>query len=481
VTTDVLPFSAQYCKKPGGQSAWHSKVLYCGAVLHVSGSRTDYSFAGTRPAVPLDALSPASESFCGQKIYVRSITNEAVPGESQVSVVEVALPPSASSSDTLLRRIAILLFILVAGVLTVFGYYASSICITVVLAGFLAILCDPLVVILQKLHLPRGIAAAGIVLAGMSLVGLLGYVLYGKAMTFAEELPVYASKIQQTIEPISRKIQAFQQSAGNLTNDVHPTKKVPEVRLQQSPTWPDYLVRGVGSVWGALIIAGVVPFLMFFMICTKDQMAIRLNDLFTSRIDAARFITNLNQTIRGFVVGNLVVGSVMAAATSLVLWGVGIKGAIPLGIASGLLNLLPFLGLIASLALPLAAALLQFNTPGPYIVITLTILLLHVVCANVLIPKFIANRVSIGPVAATVGILFWGWLWGVMGLLLAVPLTALIKLVADLHPSFCHFSNMLALTPRPTPRWVRYGETALERAIPSLRPRPGKVPVARKP
>jgi predicted PurR-regulated permease PerM len=152
------------------------------------------------------------------------------------------------------------------------------------------------------------------------------------------------------------------------------------------------------------------------------------------------------------------------------------KGAIPLGIASGLLNLLPFLGLIFSLALPFAAAILQFHTPGPYIVITLTILFLHVMSANLLIPKFIATRVSIGPVAATVGILFWGWLWGVMGLLLAVPLTAFVKLVADLHPSFCHLSNMLALTPRPIPRWVRYGETALERAVPYLRGRPGTKP-----
>ena len=403
----------------------------------------------------------------------------AVAEQSQVRMLEMVPPSSTSSSDKLLSRIATLLFVLVAGVLTVFGYYASSICITVLLAGFLAILFDPLVVKLEKLHLPRGVAAAGIVLLGMGLIGLLGYALYGRAMSFAEELPVYASTIQQTIEPISRKIQDFQQSAGNLTNNVHPTKKVPEVRLQESPTWPDYLVRGVGSVSGALIIAGVVPFLTFFMLCTKDQMAIRMDGLFSSRGDAARFITNLSQMIRGFVAGNLIVGSVMAVATTLVLRGVGMKGAIPLGIASGLLNLLPFLGLIASLALPLAAALLQFNTPGPYIVITLTILFLHVVSANLLIPKFIANRLSIGPVAATVGILFWGWLWGVMGLLLAVPLTAFIKLVADLHPSLCHLSNMLALTPRPTPRWVRYGETALERAIPSLRPRPGKVPVAR--
>jgi predicted PurR-regulated permease PerM len=228
---------------------------------------------------------------------VRNMSTAAEPN--QISIPEMA-SSLTSSSDKLLSRIAILLFILVAGLLTLFGYYASSICITVILAGFLAILFDPLVVKLERLHIPRSLAAASIVLTGIGLIGLLGYGLYGRAMSFAEQLPVYTSTIQQTIAPISRKLQNLQQSAGNLTNDVHPTKKIPEVRIQESPTWPDYLVRGVGSVWGALIIAGVVPFLTFFMLCTKDQMAIRTNGLFNSRIDAARFITNLNQMTHHF-------------------------------------------------------------------------------------------------------------------------------------------------------------------------------------
>jgi predicted PurR-regulated permease PerM len=402
------------------------------------------------------------------------LNKSAVAEQSQVHVVELALPSSISPSEKLLRRIATLLFILVVGLLAVFGYYASSLCITVVLAAFLAILFDPVVVLLEKLRLPRSVAAAAVLLAGMGLIGLLGYGLYGKTISFAEEIPVYTAKIRQTIEPISRNLQQFQQNAGSLTNEVQPAKKVPEIRLEESPTWPAYLVRGAGSVWGVLIIGGVVPFLAFFMLCSKNQMASRMDALFSSRIDTTRFITSLNQMIRGFVAGNLIVGSVMAVATTLMLMGLGVKGAIPLGIASGLLNLLPFLGLIFSLALPLAAALLQFSTPGPYIIITLTVLFLHVVSANLLIPKFIATRVSIGPVAATIGILFWGWLWGVMGLLLAVPLTALVKLVADLHPSLCHLSNMLALTPRPMPRWVRYGETIVERTVPYLRGRPEK-------
>ena len=209
--------------------------------------------------------------------------------QSQLHEVDLTPPSSTSSSEKLLRRIASLLFILVAGLPTVFGYYASSLCITVVLAAFLAILFDPVVVLLEKLHLPRSVAAATVVLSGMGLIGLLGCGLYGKTISFAEEIPVYTAKIRQTIGPISRNLQQFQQSAGSLTNDVQPAKKVPEIRLQESPTWPAYLVRGAGSVWGVLIIGGVVPFLAFFMLCSKNQMVVRMDALFSSRIDTTRF------------------------------------------------------------------------------------------------------------------------------------------------------------------------------------------------
>jgi predicted PurR-regulated permease PerM len=123
------------------------------------------------------------------------VTNKStVAAQNQQRVTEIALPSSISTSDRLLSRIATLLFLLVAGMLTVFGYYASSICFTVVLAAFLAILFDPVVVKLEKLRLPRGVAAAVVVLAGMGLIGLLGQQFYGRGVTLAEGLPVYISK-----------------------------------------------------------------------------------------------------------------------------------------------------------------------------------------------------------------------------------------------------------------------------------------------
>ncbi len=91
----------------------------------------------------------------------------------------------------------------------------------------------------------------------------------------------------------------------------------------------------------------------------------------------------------------------------LLLLALGMEGAFALGIVSGFLNLIPFLGAVLASVIPLLAATLQFGTAGPFLIIAGTILTLHLVSANLLIPKLIRSRVNIGPVAATVGMLFW--------------------------------------------------------------------------
>jgi predicted PurR-regulated permease PerM len=384
-------------------------------------------------------------------------------------IVRRAAPPG-SANEKYLPRISGLLLVIAAGVLIAFCFFASSICITVALAAFLSILVDPIVISLERVRIPRALAAGLLLIAGMALLGFGGYKLYGKASDLAEVLPGYAGQLQQVLAPLNRKIEKMKQSAGSLGND-GAQKKVPEVQVRETVSWPSYLVRGVGSVWGALIIAGVVPFLMFFMLTRKEHISGRLLEILGERIDVPNFAHRVNEMVRGYVVGNLIIGSVMSMCTVLMLLALHMKGAISIGIASGFLNLIPFLGLLLALALPITAALLQYVGPSAYFVIVGTILLLHFFSANLLVPRFVGTRVSIGPVVATIGMLFWGWLWGVMGLLLAVPLTAFVKLVADTHPSLQHVSNILAVKPRPVAWWVQYSESKMRGAIPYLRQR----------
>jgi predicted PurR-regulated permease PerM len=90
----------------------------------------------------------------------------------------------------------------------------------------------------------------------------------------------------------------------------------------------------------------------------------------------------------------------------------------------------------------------QFSAISTFLVIIAITVLLHLIAANMLVPRLIGSRVSVGPVAVTVGMLFWGWLWGIFGLLLAVPLTAFVKLMAETQPALVPVASILAESPR---------------------------------
>ena len=381
----------------------------------------------------------------------------------------------------LLSRIAWLLWAIVLVLLMAFCFFASSFCITLLLAAFLAILVDPLVTHLARLRVPRSVSAATIIVAGMLFFCFLTYTSYNRISNFVEAMPQYAERIRDAIRPLSQKIARVQETAVTLNPETPAntsTKKIAEVKVKEPASWPSYIIRGVGPVWGAAIIIGVVPFLMFFNLLRKDQMNQRLESSLGDIIDVPQFVGRVTKMVRGFAVGNFLIGSAMAAVTVLVLLALKVQGALVLGAISGFLNLIPFLGVILAVLVPVAAALLQFDTAGPFVIIALTVVCLHIISANFLIPKIIGSRVSIGPVAATAGILFWGWLWGLMGILLAVPLTAFVKIVADCHPSLIHISNLLAESPRPVSPWINSRRETSYKTVPFIHKR---IPAKAKP
>jgi predicted PurR-regulated permease PerM len=382
-------------------------------------------------------------------------------------------PPQTEPQPRPMVRIVGLLWVVVIAIVVAFAYFASSLCITFLLAGFLALLCDPIPTYLERFRIPRVISTGFLIIAAVLGIAVAVRATYGRASQLIEDLPDYADRIHDAFEPINQRIEQVQKSAGSITAAAPApiTKKSPpmvRVADQPSPAWPSYLIRGVGSVWGAIIVGGIVPFLMFFLLVRKSHLYGWLAHTFGETVDVPNFTTMLAKMVRGFVVGNFIVGALMAAVMVAVLYALKVPGAVPLGIASGFLNLVPFLGAILAAGLPLFASIFQFDSPAPFVLMAVAAIALHIVSANFLIPRFIGSRVNIGPVAATMGMLFWGWLWGIMGVLLAVPLTAFVKLVADCHPSLIHISNLLAEKPRGVPHWVQVGSERVVRTVPFL-------------
>jgi predicted PurR-regulated permease PerM len=371
------------------------------------------------------------------------------PGESALQT------RTENSANQWLKQIVFLLWILALALILAFCYFASSVCITVLLACFLAILVDPLIMFFERLHVSRTFSAAVVMAVGMLLTAALSYYSYRQISDVVDDMPVYAQRIDHAVAPIAKKIKRVQDTAGKIGSEL-PTKKVPEVKISSTyPDWTGYVVRGVGPVSGAIIIIGVVPFLMFFLLVQKRRIKEKFAIVMGENLDVSQIATNVTEMIRGFVLGNLIVGLLMAAVTAAVLFTLKIDNAIMLGLLSGLLNVLPFIGAILGTLIPGGAVLIQDRPLGTLVIIMLTVVALHTVCLNFLVPKIIGRRVSISPVAATIGIMFWGWLWGLIGVLLAIPLTALVRIVADAHPSLSKLADVLAERPAKVPPWSR--------------------------
>jgi predicted PurR-regulated permease PerM len=138
----------------------------------------------------------------------------------------------------------------------------------------------------------------------------------------------------------------------------------------------------------------------------------------------------ISAMIRSFIVGNVVVGIFISIVSTTVFGALGLPYFYFLGVLSGFLSLVPYLGVVLAMIPPIVAGLGQIGSEQ-VIVIVATVIGLHLFALNVLYPKIIGKRLQLNPLAVTLALLVWGWIWGAMGLILAVPITGAMKIIFD--------------------------------------------------
>jgi predicted PurR-regulated permease PerM len=194
----------------------------------------------------------------------------------------------------------------------------------------------------------------------------------------------------------------------------------------------DSLTQKAGTVTEIVLLIGFIPFLTYFMLSWQEHFRSSTVMLFKLEHRNTAYVTLglISAMIRSFIVGNLVVGIFISAVSTVVCGALHLPYFYFLGVISGFLSLIPYLGVVLALVPPIAAGIGQINSEQ-ILVIILTVLGLHLFALNVLYPKIIGKRLQLNPLAVTLALLFWGWLWGAMGLILAVPITAAMKIVFD--------------------------------------------------
>ena len=323
---------------------------------------------------------------------------------------------------------AALVILASAAVLTLI-YVAKLILVVVLISILLSFVLAPLVDAMVRFQIPR---AVGALVAVMLLVGALGaasYVSYSRALDFMHEVPKYKAKIQAMGAKIREQAQQIQQTEDTVLSDDQDQKTV---TVRQSSSWTDLVSRNANSVSELMLALTFIPFLVFFMLSWQDHVRSATVMLFSmeNRNSAYVMLGLIARMIRSFIVGNFIIGVFISACSIAVFGAIGLPYFYFLGAISGFLSLIPYLGVLLALLPPLIADLGHLSTVTASLIV-LTVLGLHLIAMNVLYPKILGKRLQLNPLAVTLSLLFWGWLWGAMGLILAVPITGAAKVICD--------------------------------------------------
>ncbi len=343
--------------------------------------------------------------------------------------MKVETLPAASTATISLRIIA-------SAIIFACIYYASSILITLICAIFIAFVLDPGVKLMERLRIPRWLGSLFMMLLTLAVLYLLVYLVYDRVVAFVDDLPKFAAPVQRIIFHIQVMVKNILQSTSGILPPT-PDTGVPTVRLQQGSPWVQFLWRGIGPLYAFTVTVLFIPFLVFFMLTSKNQIWAATLNLFPieRRQGAEDVIRGISQMVRRYVLGNFLVALISAALITPVFSALDLRYALIMGPISAFLSLIPYIGVALAILPPLLVALVQYERVGPFVYIAITVVVVHFLAVNLLTPKLVGRRVKLNALSVTIAMMFWGWLWGAIGLLLAVPITAAIKAICDnVHP-----------------------------------------------
>ena len=315
--------------------------------------------------------------------------------------------------------------IISAGIIIAGLYYGSSVVMPLVLSIFIAFVFDPGVRVMERIGFPRWLGSLLLVLLGLAVIYLLAYALYDRAIALVGDMPRLEVRLGQLAVRVEGPFARFTTAPAD--------RNVQTVRIQQESPWGQYLLNGIGSVFSFTVAVMFIPFLVFFMLTSKNRLWAATLNLFAleRRHQAEQVIEGISIMVRQYVLGNFLVALICAAVTTPIVVLIGVPYAIIVGPLSAFLNPIPYIGVVLAIIPPMLVSLMAFDTIGPFVEVALTVTVIHLIAVNLLTPRIVGRRVKLSAISVTLALMFWGWLWGGIGLILAIPITAAFKAVCD--------------------------------------------------
>lgn len=352
--------------------------------------------------------------------------------------------------------------------------YASVILIPVVLAVFLAYVLNPFVRGLMRLRIPRteifmprGLASLIVVVFAVGLTVALGILIGDQFGSFAADIARYEDQIADNVKGLQGRLHELQDRLEGYMEPIRRSQEPGEAAIapatagaeasplpveshkslleQTSELWvraSSYIAGGLSGLLGFVAQALTCIFVLLFMLIEAPSIRHKLINIMGTtehrRDMVLEVLYNVNRDVQRYLFNRFATNSVLALVAMLCYWIYGLNYVLLLGILAGLFNFVPYVGPVVGAMFPALVAYIQFGTIESVFWVMVIYTALTGIEGNILTPVVLGRHLKLNSLAVILGLVFWGWLWGAIGMLLAIPIMAAIKAVAlhvdDMRP-----------------------------------------------
>jgi predicted PurR-regulated permease PerM len=308
-------------------------------------------------------------------------------------------------------------------------YFMRSLLLPIVLALLLSYLLRPVVRGLARLHVPTPVGAAIILLTFVGLIGYAVSFLAAPAAGWLEKAPYSLHQLQWKLVPLRQPMQNVANASGEIEKLATPgnTPAKPAIEVKRHPIADVLYVRTPELIASAVMIL----ILLFFLLAYDGVFLTKLIKLMPTLADKKRAVTiaheieaHVSRYLFTVTMINIGLGIVVGTTAGLL----GLRNPIMWGVMVAILNFVPYLGALTGIICMTLGAVLSFDSFGYALIFPGMYLTFATLEGNFITPWIMGRSLTLNPVMVLLSLTFWGWMWGIAGVILAVPILAAFKI-----------------------------------------------------
>ncbi|MGI8745855.1 MAG: AI-2E family transporter [Bryobacteraceae bacterium] len=313
-------------------------------------------------------------------------------------------------------------------------YFGREFFLPIILAFVFTFLLSPIVRALKSMHIPEFAGAALVIIGSFTVAGFIGYELSGPLSEWMGKVPAVGKKLDAGLRNLKKPVEQVTKAGEQVQQltKIGPEEKRPSQKVELKQ--PGLMDGFFSWTWSFLFGLMVMVILLYFLLGSGDlflRKLIHVLPRFEDKKKAVSIARQIEEHVSKYLLTVALINAGLGTAGGLAFWALGMPNPMLWGAMGALLNFIPYLGALTVIATLTIVATSTFSSIGHALAVPAIYFVLATLEGNFITPWIIGRRMTLNPVVIFIGLTFWGWLWGIAGVLLAVPMLVMFKIFCD--------------------------------------------------